>query len=143
MPYISMHRAAIRSRLGNTVTNILNNHFVQYVRFPTTEEEKNFENLKFMGVQNGFGGIIGAIDCTHVKLFSPPINRENPGILFLNRKWYHSLNVQCIVAADLKLLAINARYPGSVHDSAIWRTSQIRVHLQNCYKNGERNFSNW
>ena len=46
-----------------------------------------------------------------------------------------------IVSADLRILAMNARYPGSVHDSAIWSTSQIRAHLMNNYENGDH--SSW
>ncbi|KAB0804862.1 hypothetical protein PPYR_01832 [Photinus pyralis] len=53
-----------------------------------------FANL-FMQVQNGFPGIIGAIDCTHIGISSPPVDDLNyPAIVFLNRKGYYSLNVQ-------------------------------------------------
>lgn len=34
-------------------------------------------------------------------------------------------NVQIICDADLNITAINARYPGSVHDAAIWSISRI------------------
>lgn len=34
-----------------------------------------------------------------------------------------------IVDSNLKFLSVNAKYPGSVHDSAIWTTSPGRVHL--------------
>lgn len=29
---------------------------------------------------------------------------------------------------------INARFPGSVHDSAIWQTSLVRNHLENNFR---------
>lgn len=103
---------------------------------------KKQNKTMFMRRPNGFPGIIGAIDCTHIRIHSPKIEYEQyPGILFYNRKFFYSMNAQCIVGANLKLLAINARYPGSVHDSAIWSTSLIRRHLQNCFQNGER--SSW
>jgi hypothetical protein len=39
------------------------------------------------------------------------------------------------------LLSINARFPGSVHDSAIWITSGIRRYLQQIYVlNNQENY---
>ncbi|KAI4454250.1 hypothetical protein MML48_10g00018617 [Holotrichia oblita] len=55
------------------------------------------------------------------------------------RKGYYSLNVQIICNSKLRILAINARFPGSVHDSAIWQTSQIRATLQRMYQEGNTN----
>lgn len=41
----------------------------------------------------------------------------------------------------MKILAVNARFPGSVHDAGIWATSQIRQLLQNSYIGGDH--SSW
>lgn len=38
----------------------------------------------------------------------------------------------------MKLLAVNARYPGSVHDAAIWNTSNINVYLRRCFEQGDQ-----
>jgi hypothetical protein len=121
----------------NAITTTLNDHFAHLIKFPITEAARHNEKQKFMNLLNGFPGIIGAIDCTHIRIHPPPIDGENPGILYLNRKGFHSINTQCIVGADLMLLAINARYPGSVHDSAIWATSQVRNFLSTAYENDE------
>lgn len=44
-----------------------------------------------------FPGVIGAIDCTHVAIVPPvKVNRENREYLFVNRKGYHSINVQLV-----------------------------------------------
>ncbi|CAH1366233.1 unnamed protein product [Tenebrio molitor] len=40
--------------------------------------------------------------------------------IFINRKNFHSLNVLLVCDSDLKILSVNARYPGSVHDSAVY-----------------------
>lgn len=51
-----------------------------------------------MNMPNAFPGIIGAIDCTHVQIISPPVHDEQfPAIIFLNRKGTHSLNVQIVI----------------------------------------------
>ncbi|GLV40830.1 hypothetical protein CBL_10005 [Carabus blaptoides fortunei] len=39
--------------------------------------------------------------------------------------------------SDTKIIACNARYPGSVHDSAIWQMSNIKQHLRRQYENGD------
>lgn len=45
--------------------------------------------------------------------------------LFVNRKGYHSINVQAICDAKIRLLNCVARWPGSTHDSRILVNSQI------------------
>lgn len=42
-------------------------------------------------------GVIGCIDCTHVAIVAPPVNDEHhPERIYINRKNYHSLNVQLV-----------------------------------------------
>ncbi|KAF2902891.1 hypothetical protein ILUMI_03296 [Ignelater luminosus] len=65
--------------------------------------------------------VIGVIDCMHIAIVAfPAEDEEFPDRLFINRKDYHSINCQGICNADIKILAINERYSGSVHDAAIW-----------------------
>ncbi|CAC5378520.1 HARBI1 [Mytilus coruscus] len=46
---------------------------------------------------------------------------------FVNWKGVHSVNVQAVSDARGKFTNINANWPGSSHDSHIFRTSQIRM----------------
>lgn len=39
--------------------------------------------------------------------------------------------------SNSKIIGCNARFPGSVHDAAIWQTSNIRNYLQEEYQNGD------
>lgn len=73
----------------------------------------------------GFPGILGCVNGTHIAILKPRREGHN----FYNRKGYHSLNVMIICDAILKILSINANYPGSNHDSFIWRQSNIRNYL--------------
>lgn len=70
------------------VTNILNNYFAYLIRFPTTEAKRNHEKQKFMNIPNRFPGIIGAIDCTRVRIHPPKIDSKNPRILYHQRPNY-------------------------------------------------------
>ncbi|KAJ8948655.1 hypothetical protein NQ318_022723, partial [Aromia moschata] len=40
---------------------------------------------------------------------------------------------------NLKILNINPQFPGSTHDSYIWRMSQAKVELERCFNDGDRN----
>ncbi|KAJ3663949.1 hypothetical protein Zmor_008162 [Zophobas morio] len=68
-----------------------------------------------------FPQVVGALDCTHIKIKSP--GGENAEI-YRNRKNFFSLNVQTIAASNLKIINIVARWPGSAHDSTIFRNSE-------------------
>ncbi|XDV36144.1 hypothetical protein PO909_005988 [Leuciscus waleckii] len=65
----------------------------------------------------GFPNVIGAVDCTH----------------FVNRKSFHSINVQMVCNADCVISNVVAKWPGSVHDSRIFRASEI----YQCLSQGE------
>ena len=74
-------------------------------------------------------GIVGAIDCTHVRLYGAPMGDDE--YVFVNRKGFHSLNVQMICSAKYKVTNIVARWPGSTHDSAILHASIVRDMFEN------------
>lgn len=79
-----------------------------------------------------FPGIVGCIDCTHVAIKAPT---EDEHIYFNARKRYHSLNVQLVCDPELKILNVNARFPGSVNDTFIWNSSHLKEFLVNLNRN--------
>lgn len=122
------------SRCITEVSEHIQNHFhEEWIRFPQGEELNN-NKVKFFE-QCGMPGVIGAIDCTHIAIIAPRDEEHN----YVNRKGFHSKNVQLICDQNLLILNVNATFPGSVHDSFIWRQSQVKVHLQNAFENGQRN----
>lgn len=70
-------------------------------------------------------GIIGAIDCTVVKILRPPVNEE----AFYNHEHKHSLNVQAICGADRYVYSLRI-CPGSNNDQSIWKFSDSRHYLR-------------
>ncbi|KAJ8935507.1 hypothetical protein NQ314_012761 [Rhamnusium bicolor] len=93
---------------------------------------------QFLEKQN-FLNAIGAIDGTHFAIFSPKVDDPiYPAVAYLNRKGYHSINVQAIFDANIMLLNVNARFPGATHDCGIWETSYIHRHLRK-YEEGRHN----
>ncbi|XP_033096701.1 putative nuclease HARBI1 [Anneissia japonica] len=73
-----------------------------------------------------FPRIIGAIDGTHVAIKAPSVDEH----VYVNRKSYHSINVQAICDSNLKFLDVVAKYPGSCHDSFILSNSTIGQRFQ-------------
>lgn len=115
------------------VTQIIDEHLGnQFIKFPSTREDRQQNKADFME-KFGFPGVIGAIDCTHVAILKPAIDEHN----FINRKGYHSLNVQLIVDSNQKILNINANFGGSTNDAFVWRNSAIRRFLNQLHNLGE------
>ena len=56
-----------------------------------------------------------------------PLTDENA---FVNRKGYHPINVHAMTDSNYKFADIVARWPGSTHDSFIFRMSEINDYLE-------------
>uniref|UniRef100_UPI003AAED5E2 putative nuclease HARBI1 n=1 Tax=Centroberyx gerrardi TaxID=166262 RepID=UPI003AAED5E2 len=91
----------------------------QYVRLPTQQEATHTKE-RFRR-DSGIPGIFGCIDGTHVRIQAPSKNEY----LFVNRKGFHSINVQVVCDADMKLIDVVARWYGSAHDARILRDSAL------------------
>ncbi|KAI7799399.1 putative nuclease HARBI1 [Triplophysa rosa] len=79
-------------------------HFLQvFVKFP------------------GFPNVIGCIDGTHIPIIAPSQNEAD----YVNRKSIQSINVQIICDAAHIITNVEAKWPGSVHDSRIYRESSL------------------
>lgn len=99
----------------------------EFIKMPRTEHEINNVKRDFYDIAK-FPRCIGAIDCTHVKIQSPGGQFAET---YRNRKGFFSFNVQAICTADLKFQNIVCRWPGSAHDSNIFRNSRVRNEFEN------------
>ncbi|RXN21895.1 nuclease HARBI1 [Labeo rohita] len=70
----------------------------------------------------GFPNVTGTIDCTHIAIKAPPGPNEGD---FVNRKGVHSINVQMVCDSMCHITNVEAKWPGSVHDSRIFRESGL------------------
>uniref|UniRef100_A0AAX7SDN9 DDE Tnp4 domain-containing protein n=1 Tax=Astatotilapia calliptera TaxID=8154 RepID=A0AAX7SDN9_ASTCA len=62
-------------------------------------------------------GVIGCTDGNHIPIIAPSVNEGD----YVNRKSFHSINVQIICDAANIITNVEAKWPGSVHDSQIFR----------------------
>nr|XP_040030344.1 putative nuclease HARBI1 isoform X2 [Gasterosteus aculeatus aculeatus] len=90
----------------------------------------------------GFPGVVGVIDGTHVRIIAPSEDEA----VFVNRKNFHSINVQIVFNAACKILDIVAKWPGSTHDARMLSESGIRQLFErryvpaNCHLLGESGY---
>ncbi|XP_067625334.1 putative nuclease HARBI1 [Eurosta solidaginis] len=133
---ISMSQTSI-SRCVHRVTDAINNSlFFNHIKFPMTQIERQAAKEIFASAPSPFvPGAIGAIDCTHVSILGPKDNESN----YVNHHGYHSINVQMICDPHLRILNVNAKFPGARHDSFIWTSSAVHRVLQRSYETGNLN----
>jgi hypothetical protein len=125
------------------VTDIMTTHFLnEWIKFPTSDERINAIKEGFSVKHHAFSNVVGIVDGTHIRIMAPPANHPiYPGVVYYCRKKKYAINTQIICNANKLILSINARFPGSVHDSAIWMTSGIRRYLQQIYVlNNQENY---
>lgn len=97
-----------------------------FIKMPQTEAEMRAMSEAFYQIA-AFPRVIGALDCTHVKIQSPGGEHAE---LYRNRKTWFSLNVQTVADSQLKIRDIVARWPGSTHDSTIFNNSALKMTLE-------------
>ncbi|XP_025018167.1 putative nuclease HARBI1 [Tetranychus urticae] len=106
------------SRIVLKVSTVLARKLPQFIVFPSpTEEAKLHSGFSKIA---GFPGVIGVVDGTHIKVKVPKDLHER----FRNRKNEITVNCQVVFDHNMKFLHINARWPGSTHDSRIFKHSE-------------------
>ncbi|XP_071139762.1 putative nuclease HARBI1 [Mytilus edulis] len=119
------------SRCITRVSTVLASKAGDFIKWPSEDRKREIKNGYYEN--GGFPGVIGCIDGTHARIQAPA--QDEPS--FVNRKGYHSINVQAICDHEGRFTNLVARWPGSVHDSHILRCSKILEHLELTHKRVE------
>ncbi|XP_034242353.1 putative nuclease HARBI1 [Thrips palmi] len=123
---------ATAHRIIHRVTRAIASLYRQFVYLPRTEQESLETQAGFYSIAR-FPRVIGAMDCTHVKIRSPGGQYAE---YYRNRKSYFSLNVQAICNSKLEFSDVVARWPGSVFDQTIFDSCRQRAKFEaNDYRN--------
>lgn len=116
------------SRIVTNISHQLAGKVDQFVKFPenmaaVAQQFEERPQARYPGLRH----IIGAIDCTHVKI-NRPRGIEHSEV-YRNRKGQSSINVQAVAGQSMKLYDV-ALWPGSTHDSRIFRNSRLHAQLE-------------
>ena len=106
----------------------------RYIYFPRSRGEVAKTKHDFYQLAR-FPGVIGCIDGSHIPIVAPPEDE----FVFINRKGFHSINIQAVCDSNLFFRDVVARWPGSHHDSFIMEMSSLR----NRFANSEFGDSCW
>lgn len=105
-----------RNRIIDT---ILNNSKSKFINWPHAEVlDQTIDKFHQL---NGFPGIVGALDGTHISIKAPTENPQS----YINRKGYYSLQLQAVCASDMKFFNCFCGYAGSCHDARVLRNSDL------------------
>ncbi len=99
------------SRIVTAFVTSMNRHLGRFVQFPVLPAAVQQCQHGFYDLA-GFPRVVSCVDGTHIQ-FAPPSEREQD---YLNRKGYHSINVQVMCDHQHKFTNVVARWPGSTHD---------------------------
>ncbi|GBL99554.1 hypothetical protein AVEN_68821-1 [Araneus ventricosus] len=114
------------SRTVNAVVDSIIAHANEWIKFPTTNSEIT-EAKQLWHRKYKFPTAISVIDCTHIGILKPKLYEDE----YINRKGKPTLNVQATCYAKEMFTSVGISWPGSVHDSRIWKTSQVYLPLRN------------
>ena len=71
--------------------------------------------------------VVGAIDGSHISMIAPSIDHN----AYVNRKQYHSINMQAICDSNLIFQDVKARWPESHYDSFVSQSSTVYNRFEN------------
>ena len=102
------------------VSVVLQRRLQQYVYMSRDQRQTQYIKEKFYNLAH-FPNVVACVDGTHVRISTPSEHEWE----FVNRKGFHSINVQIMCDSDFKIVNCVARWPGSTHDSRMLRESLI------------------
>jgi hypothetical protein len=110
------------------------------VRWPDRWEYRNI--AEGFAKRAGFPGVIGAVNETYIKIPGPSEFRDS----YICRKGWPAFHLQGVCDSKLRFLDVYCAYPGSVHDSRVFRNCPLSDKLQTegtgqCHLLGDSSYS--
>lgn len=133
--FCMMSQTSLSKSINEISRAITNNLSQTYIRFPQTQEEVNLIKQRFMDDYN-LPGVFGLVDGFHVELAGVSLDTRRA---YINRRGKTTINTQGIIDSDMRFLSVNARYPGSTHDTFVWHNSRIFTLLEGRFNSEDQN----
>ncbi|XP_054708369.1 putative nuclease HARBI1 [Uloborus diversus] len=114
---LQIHRTSVSRSISRVCRAIERRLLREWISFPTDTRSLQKRKTEFYQFAQ-LPGVIGAIDCIHVEIVKPPIEDDlYPEHIF-------------VCDAKLRILNVNAKFPGASHDSFIWRNCSLKRKLR-------------
>lgn len=116
------------SKSINEISRVLTDKLgPEYIKFPQSQDEIDMIKERFFEDYE-IEGVLGIVDGTHILIAGLPLGIRNSYIGHkVNRP---TVNTQFIIDSDMRVLSVNARYPGSAHDTLVWHNSKVFTLLE-------------
>ncbi|XP_065302973.1 putative nuclease HARBI1 [Dermacentor albipictus] len=82
-------------------------------------------------------GVVACVDGTLIAIKQPEGLSPGETAGFMSRKGFYALNTMIVCDADMRIVDIDPRFPGSCHDSYVWRRSPLLGRLTRNLRRGE------
>uniref|UniRef100_A0AAZ1XA43 Putative nuclease HARBI1 n=1 Tax=Oreochromis aureus TaxID=47969 RepID=A0AAZ1XA43_OREAU len=126
---LGLSQSSVSRVITQTLTVLSQPNIVtQFVSFPLDARTLHTHKRAFMDIA-GFPGIVGVIDGTHVRIIAPSEDEA----VFVNRRNFHSINVQIVFNGACKILDFVVKWPDSTHDARMLSESGIRQLFERRY----------
>ncbi|XP_065303743.1 putative nuclease HARBI1 [Dermacentor albipictus] len=106
------------------------------VDFPFAPSAKDEAKAAFAR-RGAIPGVLACVDGTLIAIMKPEGLSPADTASFVSRKGYYALNVMVVCNAELRILAVDPRFPGSCHDSWVWQHNTLRARLATQLQPGE------
>uniref|UniRef100_A0A8D8RHN4 Nuclease HARBI1 n=2 Tax=Cacopsylla melanoneura TaxID=428564 RepID=A0A8D8RHN4_9HEMI len=112
-------KSSVCRQLHEVVAAICDDLFLREVCWPEPADRLRIA-ADFLR-KGGFPSVGGCVDGTMVNIDSPSQHEEQ----YVNRHGNHALNVMAICGPNLQIYAASSRWPGSLHDSRVFRNTSV------------------
>ncbi|KAF2885304.1 hypothetical protein ILUMI_20870 [Ignelater luminosus] len=79
---------------------------------------ETFSRKLFLKNKKSFLSVVELMDGSHIKMDKPSTDPES----YVNRKGYYSIQLQVVCDHNMRIMDVYVGYPGSIHDSRMFRT---------------------
>ncbi|XP_066590639.1 putative nuclease HARBI1 [Prorops nasuta] len=98
-----------------------------FIRWPTLQEAESTANT--IEEKYKFPKVLGFVDGTHIRIAAP---KEN-SVAYVNRKGFHSIQLQVICNEKREFIHCYAGMPGCVHDMRVFKYSGVQQKCTEVY----------
>ncbi|XP_050022702.1 putative nuclease HARBI1 [Dermacentor andersoni] len=107
-----------------------------WVSFPLTTAGKASAKAAFAD-RGRIPGVVACVDGTLIAIKQPEGLSPGETAGFMSRKGFYALNTMIVCDAHMRIVDIDPRFPGSCHDSYVWRHSPLLGRLTRNLRRGE------